>query len=62
MIEKVRQLDSETVEIFESVAPWNHVRLMGEDVVATELFCRGLIVFVPMIWGRCWRQAIPRCP
>ena len=37
MIEKVRQLDDEAVEIFESVAPWNHVRLVGEDVVATEL-------------------------
>jgi putative molybdopterin biosynthesis protein len=37
MIEKVRQIDSTTVEIFESVAPWNHVRLVGEDVVATEL-------------------------
>jgi len=37
MIEKVRQLDDETVEIFESVAPWNHVRLVGEDMVATEL-------------------------
>lgn len=37
MIEKVHQLDSSTVEIFESVAPWNHVRLVGEDVVATEL-------------------------
>jgi putative molybdopterin biosynthesis protein len=37
MIEKVRQLDSKTIEIFESVAPWNHVRLVGEDVVATEL-------------------------
>ena len=37
MIEKVHQLDAATVEIFESVAPWNHVRLVGEDVVATEL-------------------------
>lgn len=37
MIEKVHQLDSDTVEIFESVPPWNHVRLVGEDVVATEL-------------------------
>src|SRR5436305_14288535 len=37
MIEKVRQLDDGTVEIFGSVAPWNHVRLVGEDVVATEL-------------------------
>ncbi len=37
MIEKVRQLDEETVEIFESVAPWHNVRLVGEDVVATDL-------------------------
>src|SRR5262245_3576611 len=37
MIEKVHQLDERNVEIFESVAPWNHVRLVGEDVVATEL-------------------------
>src|SRR4029434_10466137 len=37
MIEKVHQLDNETVEIFESVPPWNHIRLVGEDVVATEL-------------------------
>jgi len=37
MIEKVHQVDDRTVEIFESVAPWNHVRLVGEDVVATEL-------------------------
>src|SRR5678815_5573070 len=37
MIEKVHQVDNQTVEIFDSVAPWNHVRLVGEDVVATEL-------------------------
>jgi putative molybdopterin biosynthesis protein len=37
MIEKVHQFDDGNVEIFESVAPWNHVRLVGEDVVATEL-------------------------
>jgi putative molybdopterin biosynthesis protein len=37
MIEKVRELDERTVEIFEAVAPWNHVRLVGEDIVATEL-------------------------
>ena len=37
MIEKVHQVNSSAVEIFESVAPWNHVRLVGEDVVATEL-------------------------
>ena len=37
MIEKVRQPDSETVEIYEAAAPWQNVRLLGEDVVATEL-------------------------
>jgi putative molybdopterin biosynthesis protein len=37
MIEKIRQLDDGCVEIFEAVGPWNHVRLVGEDVVATEL-------------------------
>ena len=37
MIEKVHQAENGEVEIFDSVAPWNHVRLVGEDVVATEL-------------------------
>jgi len=37
MIEKVHQLDDTTVEIFEAAAPWQNVRLVGEDVVATEL-------------------------
>ena len=37
MIEKVHQLDDKTVEIFEAAAPWQNVRLVGEDVVATEL-------------------------
>ncbi len=37
MIEKVHQIDDRTIEIFESAAPWNNVRLVGEDVVATEL-------------------------
>ena len=37
MIEKVRNLGETSVEIFEAAAPWQHVRLVGEDVVATEL-------------------------
>ena len=37
MIEKVHQLDKDTLEIFDSAAPWQHVRLVGEDVVATEM-------------------------
>lgn len=37
MIEHVQQLDEQHIEIRASVAPWQHVRLMGEDMVATEL-------------------------
>ena len=37
MIEKVRRLDDNSLEIFEAAAPWQHVRLVGEDIVATEL-------------------------
>jgi putative molybdopterin biosynthesis protein len=36
MIEKVRQKDERTVEIDEAAGPWQNVRLVGEDVVATE--------------------------
>jgi len=36
MIEKVRQIDEEEIEIDEAVAPWQNVRVVGEDIVATE--------------------------
>lgn len=37
MIEDVQHPDAGMIEIRASVAPWQHVRLMGEDMVATEL-------------------------
>lgn len=36
MIERVFPLDASGVEIREAAHPWQHVRLVGEDVVATE--------------------------
>ena len=36
MIEDTQQHE-DTIEIRASVAPWQHVRLMGEDMVASEL-------------------------
>ncbi len=36
MIENVNQADADTLLIYASVAPWQHVRLMGEDMVETE--------------------------
>jgi putative molybdopterin biosynthesis protein len=37
MIENIQVLDEATIEIMQPVAPWQHVRLMGEDIVASEL-------------------------
>ena len=37
MIEYVLALDKETVQIESSAYPWQHVRKVGEDIVATEL-------------------------
>ncbi|MBP1468288.1 molybdopterin biosynthesis protein [Candidatus Chloroploca sp. M-50] len=37
MAEHVQTLDETTLEIAASVAPWQHVRPLGEDLVATEL-------------------------
>ena len=37
MVEKVHQLDEEDIEIRSPAHPWQHVRKVGEDIVATEL-------------------------
>jgi putative molybdopterin biosynthesis protein len=37
MAEHVQAVDDNTVEIMAAVAPWQHVRPLGEDIVATEL-------------------------
>jgi putative molybdopterin biosynthesis protein len=37
MVEKVHQLDEENIEIRSPAYPWQHVRKVGEDIVATEL-------------------------
>ena len=36
MIENVSHIDDGSLYIYAAVAPWQHVRLMGEDMVATE--------------------------
>ena len=37
MIEDVREVDADTIEIAAAAAPWQHIRMAGEDIVATEL-------------------------
>ena len=41
MIENIQTLDESTIEIMQPVAPWQHVRAMGEDIVASELLLPG---------------------
>jgi putative molybdopterin biosynthesis protein len=37
MIENVVEIDDDTIEITSSAIPWQHIRMAGEDIVATEL-------------------------
>ncbi len=37
MIEDIHLIDSERLEIREAAYPWQHVRAIGEDVIATEM-------------------------
>jgi molybdenum cofactor synthesis domain-containing protein len=37
MVEKVHQIDEDRVEIRSPAYPWQHVRKVGEDIVATQL-------------------------
>ncbi len=37
MVEDVQTLENDEVEIRAAVAPWQHVRALGEDIVASEL-------------------------
>ena len=37
MVEKIHQLDKNHLEIRSSAYPWQHVRKVGEDIVATQL-------------------------
>jgi len=37
MIEDVVNIDEETVEIIKAASPWQHVRPVGEDIVANEM-------------------------
>jgi putative molybdopterin biosynthesis protein len=37
MMEHIQPLEEGIIEIMSPVAPWQHVRLMGEDIIASEL-------------------------
>ena len=37
MVENIHQIDDQKVEIQTAAYPWQHVRKVGEDIVATEI-------------------------
>ncbi|MEG6616599.1 molybdopterin biosynthesis protein [Peptococcaceae bacterium 1198_IL3148] len=51
MIEDVHFINPELIEITAAVAPWQHVRVIGEDVVATEMILPGNHLIRPVDIG-----------
>lgn len=51
MIEDVHIIDDDTIEITAAVAPWQHVRVVGEDLVATEMILPGNHLIRPVDIG-----------
>ncbi|MEJ2039162.1 MAG: molybdopterin biosynthesis protein [Desulfosarcinaceae bacterium] len=51
MIEHVQNLDEETIRIEAPAFPWQHVRRMGEDIVATEMLFARRHVITPYCVG-----------
>jgi putative molybdopterin biosynthesis protein len=67
MIEHVQIIDEERVEIEAPASPWQHVRKMGEDIVATELLfarhhCISPYCIGALLSGGVYRVAVYRKP
>lgn len=53
MVEVVHEVDESTIEIQAAVAPYQHVRPLGEDIVATELVLPENHLIRPVDLGAC---------
>ena len=53
MVEHVHEVDDSTVEVQSPVPPYDHVRALGEDIVATELLLPESHVLRPVDLGAC---------
>lgn len=67
MIEDIHQADEKTIEITSAAAPWQHVRPMGEDIVATELIIPVNHLIGPedigaMLAGGIWQVKVRKKP
>jgi putative molybdopterin biosynthesis protein len=62
MIEHLHQVDDDHLQIMASVAPWQHVRPLGEDIVATELVLPENHRLTPVDLGACAAAGLVELP
>ena len=62
MVEHVHRIDEGTVQIMAPVAPWQHVRTLGEDLVATELVLPENHQLTPVDLGACAAAGVTEIP
>ncbi len=62
MVEVVNEIDSHTLEIRSPAAPYQHVRPLGEDIVATELVLPESHTVRPVDLGACAAAGLSEVP
>ena len=62
MVEVVHEVDDSTIEIQSAVAPYQHVRPLGEDIVATELVLPENHLLRPVDLGACAAAGVAELP
>ena len=62
MVEVVHEIDSDTLEIHSPAAPYQHVRPLGEDIVATELVLPESHTLRPVDMGACAAAGLSELP
>ncbi len=62
MVEVVHEIDADTLEIQSPAAPYQHVRPLGEDIVATELVLPENHIIRPVDLGACAAAGLIELP
>ena len=62
MVEHVQRIDEQAVQVMAPVAPWQHVRTLGEDLVATELVLPENHRLTPVDLGACAAAGVTQIP
>ena len=62
MIEHLQRTGDDAVRVMSPVAPWQHVRPLGEDIVATELVLPESHRIGPVDLGACAAAGLTHLP